>query len=79
MKTIVRLLHRRGEHSAFHIFAVSSFLLGFFIALTAADMGPFAPLLIAIGIYAAVFSIFAEAIFWGLVLLRRITSRWATS
>lgn len=60
----------------FHIFAIACFFLGFFISFTAADMGAFSPLLISIGIYVAVFSIFLEGLYWGLIFFRRFSARW---
>ena len=52
----------------FHIAMFSAFLTGFFMAYTAGDLGPLAPVMISIGICVMLFSSLAEFLF----LVRRV-------
>jgi len=78
MKLLARLLHAECKHSSFHISALSCFMLGFFIAFTASEMGAFAPLLICLGVYLGIFALLIETIFWMFALMRRATVRWVS-
>lgn len=76
MKTVLGLLLNESSHSAYHRASVALFLLGFFIAFTATDLGPFAPLLVSGGIYLVAFSVLLQVLFWLQVGLRKMFSSW---
>lgn len=76
MKSVVGFLLNESRHSAYHLMSIAFFVLGFFVALTAADLGPFAPLLVSSGIYLVAFSITLQLLFWLKVVLRKVLSPW---
>jgi hypothetical protein len=76
MKTVVALLLNESRYSAYHRASVALFLLGFFITFTAADLGPYAPLLVSGGIYVVAFSVLLQALFWLQIGLRKVFSAW---
>ena len=76
MKTALGFLLNESRHSTYHRASVALFLLGFFIAFTATDLGPFAPLLVSGGIYLVTFSLLLQALFWLQVGLRKVFSTW---
>jgi hypothetical protein len=76
MKNVVGLLLNESRHSAYHLTSIAFFLLGFFVALTATDLGPFAPLLVSGGIYLVAFSITLQLLFWLKMALRKVLSPW---
>ncbi|MFC5510387.1 hypothetical protein [Massilia sp. H6] len=76
MKIVLGVLLNESRHSAYHLVSVVLFLLGFFVALTATDLGPFAPLLVSCGIYLVAGSLLLQALFWLRVGLRKVLSPW---
>lgn len=76
MKNVLGLLLNESRYSAYHLASVAVFLLGFFVALTATDLGPFAPLLVSSGIYLVAFSLLLQVLFWLQVGLRKVLSSW---
>lgn len=55
----------------FHVVCAAFLLLAVVILSTATDLGPFAPMFIAGGIYIAIFSIIAQGIYWGAAGVQR--------
>lgn len=76
MKKILTFLLRDSRYSIFHIAAISFFVVGLFIAMTATELGAFAPVLVSSGIYLVVFSLVLELLFWFKALLRRLLRQW---
>lgn len=76
MKNVCRYLLCDTRFTSFHISACSFVLAGLFIASTASDLGPYAPLLVAFGIYAMLFALLLEAVFWLRVVLRKLLAKW---
>jgi hypothetical protein len=76
MKRILSYFVSETPYSTYHLLSLALFLLGFFIAFTATDLGPFAPLLVSGGIYLAIFSLLLQVLFWFKVGLRKVLSRW---
>jgi hypothetical protein len=76
MKTILDTLLDESRHGSYHRTSVALFLLGFFIAFTATDLGPFAPLLVSGGVYLVTFSVLLQLLFWLQVGLRKVLSSW---
>lgn len=76
MKKILIALGTEGRHFTFHCFAVAIALLGAFILSSAADMGPFMPLLVSAGIYIVVFAIALELVYWLGIGVRKLALRW---
>jgi hypothetical protein len=76
MKRILGFLLNESRHGAYHRASVALFLLGFFIAFTATDLGPFAPLLVSGGVYLVAFSVLLQILFWLQVGLRKVFSSW---
>lgn len=76
MKKIFRFLLRDSRYTAFHVFAISLFFFSWFVVMTATELGAFAPLLVAGGLYLAFFSLFLEVVFWLKVLGRRLCRSW---
>jgi hypothetical protein len=77
MKRFLSYLLNESQYSTYHLASLGLFLLGFFIALTATDLGPFAPLLVSSGVYLAIFSLVLQVLFWAKVGLRKVLSLWA--
>lgn len=76
MKTVLGLLLNESRHGTYHRASLALFLLGFFVACTATDLGPFAPLLVSGGVYLVVFSLLLQLLFWLPVGLRKALSSW---
>jgi hypothetical protein len=53
-----------SQYTAFHATAFAATATGCSILVTAGDLGPWAPMLLALGFYAIFFGVFAEAAFW---------------
>lgn len=79
MKQVVHFFLEDSRHSSYHLASIALFLLGFLIALTASDLGPFAPLLVSGGIYFVAFSLLLQLLFWLKFALRRLFSSWLAS
>jgi hypothetical protein len=62
-----------GQRTGFHAVFVAAIATGVGVLATAGDLGPYAPMLIALGIYAIVFGMAAE----GVMLARWLIARWA--
>lgn len=65
MIRIARAIFEETQFTTFHIFSIAFFVLSTFIVYTANELGAFAPLLIAVGIYIGIFAIVLEVIYWG--------------
>jgi len=52
----------RSQHTAFHALAVSGVITGGIVLVTAGDLGPWAPMLLALGLYLIVFCVLAEGL-----------------
>lgn len=76
MKTVLGILFDESRHRCYHRISIRLFLLCFFIAFTATDLGPFAPLLVSGGVYLVVFSVLLQLLFWLQVGLRKVLSSW---
>jgi len=76
MKNVVGILLNESRHSSYHLASLAFFVLGFFVASTATNLGPFAPLLVSGGIYLVVFSVLLQLLFWSKVALRKDLSSW---
>lgn len=76
MKKTLGFLLNESQHTAYHLASIALFMLGFFVALTATELGPFAPLLVSSGVYLVAFSVFLQTVFWLKVLLRKVLSPW---
>lgn len=76
MKNIVGFFLKDSRHSTYHLVSLAVFVLGFFVTLTATDLGPFAPLLLSSGIYLVMFSILLQVVFWLKMGLRKALSSW---
>jgi hypothetical protein len=76
MKNVVGVLLNESRHTAYHLTSIAFLLLGFFVAFTATDLGPFAPLLVSGGIYLVAFSITLQLLFWLKVALRKVLTPW---
>lgn len=76
MKKLFGYLLKESRYSTYHRMSVALFLLGFFVAFTATDLGPFAPLLVSAGIYLVTFSMLLQAVFWLQVVLRKVIASW---
>jgi hypothetical protein len=79
MKKTIAFFLRDSRYTVFHIFSLAFFFFGFFVAITATELGPFAPILVSSGIYLVMFSVVLELMFWFKVLLRRILRPWMTT
>jgi len=79
MKQVVHFFIEESRHSSYHLASIALFLLGFLIALTASDLGPFAPLLVSGGIYLVVLSLLLQLLFWIKFSLRRLLLSWLAS
>lgn len=75
MKKILFFLCGDERHASFHTLCVGGVAFGLFIAFTAGELGPFAPLLISQGLYLTMFGLFLEAIFWLRKLGQRLSKR----
>jgi hypothetical protein len=60
MSRALQRLAKAGRHTAFHASCGSIVLTGMIAIATAGDLGPYAPLLIAIGFYLVIFGALAE-------------------
>jgi hypothetical protein len=63
MSIVTRLraqLAGHGQFSAVHPFALASVATGLFAALTGAELGPFAPLVVSLGVYTMLFGLVLE-------------------
>jgi hypothetical protein len=71
-------MHHRTE---FHALMVAAIATGTVLTTSAADLGPFAPMLIALGLCAVFFGVTGEAVLWlsalGHWLLQRRAARIA--
>jgi hypothetical protein len=76
MKIVLGFLLNESRHTAYHLASIAVFMLGFFVALTATELGPFAPLLVSTGVYLVVFSMLLQTVFWLKVVLRKVLSPW---
>jgi hypothetical protein len=76
MKSFLGFLLHESRHTAYHLASIAVFTLGFFVALTATELGPFAPLLVSSGVYLVIFSLLLQAVFWLKALLRKVLSSW---
>jgi hypothetical protein len=76
MKIVLGFLLNESRHTAYHLASIAVFMLGFFVALTATELGPFAPLLVSTGVYLVVFSLFLQTVFWLKVVLRKVFLPW---
>lgn len=76
MKKTLGFLLNESRYTAYHLTSIAVFMLGFFVALTSTELGPFAPLLVSTGVYLVVFSLFLQTVFWLKVLLRKVLSPW---
>ena len=72
MTKVLRFLLTDSKYTGFHLFSIAFFAMGFFVALTASDLGPVATILVPMGLYLAIFSLFLESLFWLKTLGRRI-------
>ena len=72
MNKILRFVLADSKYTGFHLFAIAFFVMGFFVALTATELGPVATLLVPMGLYLAIFSLFLEFIFWVKIIGRRL-------
>jgi hypothetical protein len=76
LKNALGFLLADSRHSTYHLVSLAVFALGFFVTLTAADLGPFAPLLLSSGIYLVIFSMLLQIVFWLKTGLRKALSSW---
>lgn len=79
MKKTLTFFLQESRYTAFHIASIAFFIVGFFIAMTATELGPFAPMLVSAGIYVVIFSGVLQLVFWLKVLLRRVLRPWMTA
>lgn len=63
MSRFLRVASRPGRHTAFHATSLAAIATGACVLVTASDLGPYAPMLLALGFYAIFFGVFAEAAF----------------
>ena len=52
-----------GPNTAFHAGSLAAIATGSAVLVTAGDLGPYAPMLLALGFYVVFFGLFAEAAF----------------
>jgi hypothetical protein len=76
MKTALGLLLNDSRHGTYHLVSIAVFVLGFFVCMTATDLGPFAPLLVSTGVYLVVFSGLLQLVFWLKAALRKVLASW---
>lgn len=76
MKPFVHFVLGDSRHNTFHLVSLALCAIGMFVVATATDLGPFAPPLLAMGIYLVLFSILLQLFFWGKVLLRKALASW---
>ncbi|UWE19357.1 hypothetical protein [Herbaspirillum huttiense] len=77
MNTFWNWLAKKGQHSLLHTISLAALVLAVFIINTAADMGPFGPLLASAGIYLAIFVALLQLFHWASTGLRVFASRRA--
>lgn len=58
------LTHLASGRAEFHAVMVAAVVTGSVLAVSAGDLGPFAPILIALGICAVLFGLTGEALFF---------------
>lgn len=76
MKPFVHFVFGDSRHNSYHLVSLALCALGIFVVATATDLGPFAPPLLAMGIYIVVFSILLQLLFWLRVAARRVLAKW---
>lgn len=70
MRPALVALASPGSYAAFHAITLACALTGGFVLLTAGDLGPWAPLLLAMGMYSILFAAVAQLA----LALRRIAA-----
>ena len=76
MRGIVLWLATPGRHAGFHALTFSAAITGIMMCVTAADLGPLAPLVIAHGLHVIFFALASEIVL-GLQCLVRAGARRA--
>ena len=73
MSTLLARLAAPGSNTGFHASALATVATGGTVLLTAGDLGPLSPMLLAIGLYLIFFGVVVEAAF----ALRAVAGRLA--
>jgi len=60
--------------SYFHIITISLILTAIAMVFTGSDLGPFAPIFVSAGLYIALFSMIAQAVYWICVGIQRLAN-----
>jgi len=74
-RKLLVFLGARGRHTAIHVTAISLLATAAFIILTAGDLGPMAPLVIAIAFYLVFAAVTAEIALGVTTMTRSIARR----
>lgn len=77
MKRFFAGLANQGPNTAFHVSKIGSTATGVVMIMTASDLGPLSPLIIASGIYLIIWALVTEAAFVLRGFLARIGRKFA--
>lgn len=70
MSSLLHRLAAPGMHTGLHVSSVAAIVTGCAVLVTAGDLGPFAPMLLACGLYLIFFGFTVEATFALFALVR---------
>jgi hypothetical protein len=73
---LVQTAAQPGSHISFHSSCLASVATGTAVLLTAGELGPYAPMLLALGFYAIFFGLCAEAVFLTRLGIAALAGRW---